>query len=228
MILGNKILWRDSYQRPTYIQHTKAIVSTFISSITLTKPTTEVINNGDLMLVVIFHDAISGLVFDATSDPAGWTFDGQWGDNQSDSRIGLFSKISDGTEGVTENFTPNQAGTMVGFWIHIAGTHQTAPITNGTETISASTSNVITGLTGDADDLGFYFTGFDGSDGSPMSITAGTGWNELDDDASSTGSAGVACSLGTKIYDSTAAESVTITYALTDGNVGVQIRIQKP
>ena len=95
------------------------------ASLTLTIPSG--VSDGDLLLILVGNDngaAGEGFIDNTT----GWTLEYSYGDATSDSYIGLYSKIADGTneDSVTVNSTDSDD--FVGWYLHITGQNATSPV----------------------------------------------------------------------------------------------------
>lgn len=166
-----------------------------VTSITLTKPTGSTINDDDLLIIVGSDASNTGW-----SVPAGWTAIVQ--DNVFGCTANAAYRYADGTEGSTVSYGNSTSYDKVGAYIHISGNAASSVINaqdsacsgaNGTSyTIAALTSTV-------TDTKAIYVQGYDGGDGSPFSITGGTGWTELLD--LTTGGAGSDASMSVGYKD---------------------------
>jgi len=230
LVLKNNVHIRSagiSYDRPTYIQHTKN--NTANSTITLTKPTTETINNNDLLIIIVMNDNSSATAQwdNSTFKPTGFTFIKTGGDGTSDSHFGIFYRIVDGSEGATVAVSAQSNSDYVGFYIHIAGANDTTPIVNqGTVTVSIGTPTTAVGVTGNADDLGIVMSAYDGADGSPFSTSSGS-WVWKDNITNGAAATGVLGGFGLLEYASVNASNCQVDAANTDGHVVFQLRIVK-
>jgi len=215
--------------RAELVQHTvNSKVTTGAPFLTLTKPVAETINNGDLLIILIGNDMTTDTAQwdDTTHKPSGFTLVDTGGSTASAAHLAEFWRIADGTETTTIDVSSVNAADVVGWYIHIRGAHATAPIgAEGAVTITGnSTSQSIPGATGNEDDLGLFLSMWDGGDTYPFTVS-GTGWVRDGQVQASTSSGVVAGCFGTKIYDSTAAQSVTVDGSVSDGKVGHQFRI---
>lgn len=138
----------------------------------------------DLMLAYVVNDGPdpAGAEYDATSDPAGWTFLRNEGDAASDSSIGVFWKIAVTADLSTSNYTFTSVGSFdrsCGI-LRISGVDTTTPIgVSGTFTSTTGTTDDIPGITTvNANSLVIGFLAGDGADTAPFSIS-GTGWSEV-------------------------------------------------
>lgn len=216
----------SGFDRPTFISNTGNQFSS--NSLTLTKPND--VNSGDLLIIIVGNDNETNTAQwdNTTNKPSGFELIKEGGDTTSDSHMAMFWRIADGTEGATVDISAQSTNDYIGFYIHIAGTHQTTPIVAvGATNIIVSTNITLNGVTGGADDLGIYGNAFDGADGDPFSASGGS-WIKREDRGFGS-NVGVSGSFGTNIYSSISSQNATITsVGPSDGFVGWQIRIAPP
>lgn len=194
------------------------------TTITVSKPAG--LQNGELCLVILINDdTSSGEVFNAKT---GWTKIVDVGDGTSDSHIGIFWRIADGTEGETEDFTQVGSDEWVAWWARISGINTSTPINIvGTENIRSGNSIIALSVMTTVDDcLALCFGAFDGGDGYPFTVT-GTGWSKEDDGQSGTSGYSDASGVWGKkpMGPAGATGDATIGASLSDGIVGIQIAI---
>tara|TARA_R110002096_G_scaffold399665_1_gene596087 strand:- start:677 stop:1375 length:699 start_codon:yes stop_codon:yes gene_type:complete len=230
MLMGNKQGMRNAAAGgPEYVSHTSA--ETNNGPVSLSIPSS--LTAGDLLLILIGDDsqksAATPSFVAGTSVPSGWAKFNEWGNGTSDSHIGIFYRIVDGSEGSSVNIDSTQRPGVFGFCVHITGATTTLvpPIgATGSAAILRSNALTIPGITGNESDLGLFLYGFDGGDGYPFSLTSSTGWTLRE--GIQTGTSGwnrASGCFGTR--DSGASSSpVTVDPSANDGQVGVQIRIQ--
>ena len=226
--MGNKQGMRNvSAKTPEYVSHTSA--STETSTASLSIPSSLAV--GDLLLILI-GDASSKSAFynsfvAGTSVPSGWTKLNEWGDTVSDIHIGIFYRIVDGSEGSSVSISSQFSSRVYGFCVHITGANETTPIGGaGVASINGGKAAlVISGLTGNESDLGLFLYGFDGGDGYPFSLLSSTGWTLNGEIQTGIFGSGTSGCFGTR--DSGASSlNVTVDPSISDGQVGVQIRVQ--
>lgn len=164
---------------------TVPVIETFTQTIYASGSITFVVNkpsgdvSGDLLLIMVANaDLTTTSQWDATSDPAGWTFVKEGGDTQSDAHMAFFWKISNGSESSTFTITGIDAARPG--WIacvRISGVHTTPLGTIGATYISNLDTAVITGITTANDNsLVIYQHSKDESDQAPF--TTPSGWTE--------------------------------------------------
>jgi len=229
MLMGNKQGMRNAAAGgPEYVSHTSASTESGTASLYLTNTS---LNTGDLLLILI-GDASSKpasyISFVAgTSVPSGWTKLNEWGDSVSDCHIGIFYRIVDGSEGSYVSISSEFSSRVYGFCVRITGANQATPIgATGIASIDGGKAAlVISGLTGNESDLGLFLYGFDGGDGYPFSLLSSTGWTLNGEIQTSIfGSGGSGC-FGTR-GSGASSLNVTVDPSASDGQAGVQIRIQ--
>ena len=225
---------RASPDVPVIELYTEQSETTPTTTITLTKPSG--VQVGELLLLICISDDTSATSF--TDNKTGWNFIGDFGDRTSDSHVGLFWKIADGTEGSSESVTQAGSDEWVAWYVRISGvdTNEADTINVvGTPTTTIGSSVTAPSVNTDVDDcLALCFCAFDGGDGNnnaPFSVS-GTGWSMEDDGASgTTGYSDVCGCWGKKSMTDTqgATEVATInTDGTSDGIIGVQIAIAPP
>lgn len=168
-------------------------VETYTGNITLVATSAFVVTKpsglqiGDLMIVFVANAQLEDTIdqFDATSDPAGWTFVKEAGDSLSDCHLAMFWKIATATEIAATDFTFNIASgaTARPGWIsciRISNAHPSTPIgTVGASYIINSVTPSITGhTTGNNNSLAFYVFTVDTGQTSPFTIS-GSGWTKV-------------------------------------------------
>ena len=227
MLMGNKQGMRNAAAGgPEYVSHTSAETSSGPVSLSIPSSLTA----GDLLLILIGDDSGKYVLYSSfvagTSVPSGWTKFSEWGNGTSDSHIGVFYRIVDGSEGSSVNIDSVRRSDVFGFCVHITGANQTTPIAGASSSaILRSNALTIPGITGNESDLGLFLYGFDGGDGYPFSLTSSTGWTLREGIQTRNGGNGASGCFGTR--DSGASSlPVTVDPSTSDGQVGVQIRIQ--
>ncbi len=202
-----------------------------VTSITLTKPTGATINVGDLLIIIAANDSASDTAQwdDSTNKPTGFTLIKELGTASQDCHAAAFWRIADDTEGVDISLPAVHSNELIGWYLHITGNHATPIHKIGADSLEGSSATLaITGVTTTvADCLIFYLHSYDGGDGNPFSVT-GTGFTELDEQNSGTGSSDCCASIGTRELASAGA-SGTATVAnttLDDGWAGFQFAIK--
>ena len=141
------------------------------STITLTKPAGLAV--GDLSMAVVCTDHDDGPAWEAK---AGWTLLANSGTSDSDTCLGVYYRITDGTEGATEDFDCNATDDLIGWWIRISGVNTADPIHNTSGDDEGGSSgdqpHEIIGHNTTVDDvLAMWMLNFDGADGEPWFIS---------------------------------------------------------
>lgn len=179
----------DSFDVPTY---TVATSLTNANPIVATAPADIAI--GDLLVLIIGFDANTGL--NQFTTPAGWTLEGWSGDTASDAYIGVFSKVSDGTEGASVSVTALTIDDAASAYFRIPRGNSVEVVGVVEEGLGAtSTAASITALTPNS--LAFALIATDGGNVIHSGETAG--WTNVVD-LDQNGVSGV----GLQIYDKTA------------------------
>lgn len=187
-------------------------------------------NTGDLLLVIVGDDEAdtATATFDANDDPVGWTFEGEFGDTVSDTHMGIYSKIADGSEGATADFQTTSTDSHISI-LRISGVDQTDPvgIIGTQQTNSPSSTTVIPEITTTLDNS--LIIGAASTDGSDMNYVSlsGTGWVYGDsaegaDLADNTNGTWISKPMPT----AGATGSPTITFSGADGLLSVMIEIK--
>ncbi len=182
---------------------------------------------GDLSLVIIANDdTSSGDVFNTKS---GWTKIIDIGSGSSDSHIGVYWRITTGSESSTERFTQVGNDEWVAWWIRVSGVDDTTPINIvGNEHIAYGTSLSAYSVTTTEDNcLAISVGTMDGGDGYPFTVS-GTDWYEEDDEQSGTsGSSDASGVFGYKEMETAGATGdATISHsASSDGQCTIQFAI---
>lgn len=151
-----------------------AVTEEAVLDLTLTKPTISV---GDTAILV--GSDMSNIPW---TTPAGWQTIRN--SNNLGCSINAAWRLIDGTEGATVDFGNNTSGDKVGSYIRITGANRVNPFDNYDPDPqgAAGTVHDIGGIDTTTDGaMAFYILGYDGGDGSPFSITGGTGWTERED-----------------------------------------------
>lgn len=179
-----------------------------------------------LLLICINDDSVPTGFKDKT---VGWNFIGDFGDTVSDSHIGLFWKIADGTEGATQDVFAESICNWVAWYVRISGVNVSTPINAvGVPTILDKKVTIdVSGVITDVNDcLALCFGCFDGGDGYPFTIS-GTGWNKEDECQSAPSPVDASGVWGYKQMSGSqgATGTVTIGASNSDGFAGVQIAI---
>lgn len=155
-----------------------------VNTLDVNKPSGVV--SGDLLLIIAENDHNSGsTIFDEIT---GFTKIIEHGDTNSDCLIATYWRVADGTEG--SNFTVTTVGLyeLLAWCLRISGADETTPIDAFTGYSSPSNSTEITPTSWSstvADTLIIQVAAFDGADGDPFTITAGSG-TIVDHEASGT------------------------------------------
>ena len=226
--MGNKQGMRNAAAGgPEYVSHTSA--ETNNGPVSLSIPAN--LNLGDLLLILIGDDsqksAATPSFVAGTSVPSGWTKFNEWGNGTSDSHIGIFYRIVDGSEGSSVNIDSTQRPAVFGFCVHIKGANQTTPIGGaGSAQIVKSFTLTIPGLTGNESDLGLFLYGFDGGDGYPFQVYSSPSWTLREDIQTGTSWNGASGCFGTRNSGASSLPVTVNNQTSNDGQVGVQIRIQ--
>ena len=147
------------------------------SSLTLTKPS-GVVSGDFLMLMVCTSHSSSSTMLNAVT---GWTKQFEYGTTTGDTKIGLYTRVSDGTEGASQAVTWVSSAFSVGWYVRLSGVDNSDPIWGiGTHSKVESASSINpTGLyTLSNGALAFNFVVFDGADGlTALYCSTGQGWN---------------------------------------------------
>jgi len=184
------------------------------------------VQTGDLLVLLPFNDDTSS-TDQFTNNKNGWTLVAEAGTGTSDSHIGFFYRIADGTEDVSETVVATSADDWGMWYLRISGVDTSDIIEAVGPDVIQNTQNLgITGVTTIEDDtLVIYVQAFDGGDQFPFSV-AGTGFIELDDERSGPAQGDAAGSFGYKeMTNAGASGTATVSAAANDGQVGFQIAI---
>ena len=206
------------------------------STISITKPTGLV--SGDLCIIFTTNDSTGGSAQwdDSTNKPIDsgareFTFINWAGlGGTVDAHAAAFWRIITGDEVWPITSTSASSADQIAFAIRITGAHATVPIdVVGADYTGVQTdaTHPITGLTsGVADTLVLYILGFDGGDGTPMSVS-GTGWVQKDEETSDVAETNMASgSWGARdLATQGASGDATVTPNVTDGAAGFQFSI---
>jgi len=216
---------------PVIENYTEQWNTTGNTTLTFSKPSG--VQVGELLLIIAVNDDTSATAF--TDNKSGWNFIADFGNGTSDSHVGLFWRIADGTEGGTEQVTSAGSDEWGGWYVRISGvdTNEANTINAvGTQTTLRGSSVTATAVTTDVDDcLALCFGSFDGGDGNnsaPFSVS-GTGWSYEDDGSSgTTGYSDTSGVWGKKSMTGTQGSTGDATISsdgTSDGMVGAQIAI---
>jgi len=196
------------------------------TSLVFSKPTE--VQVGELLLIIAVNDDTSATAFTDAGKPSGWNFIVDFGDTASDSHVGLFWKIADGTEGSSETVTSEGGDEWGGWYVRISGVDTSNPINAvGTATTAAGSSITASAVTTDVDNcLALSFGAFDGGDGYPFTVS-GTDWSKEDDGQSGAdGNSDASGVWGKKSMGSAGSTlDASIGASASDGMVGAQIAI---
>lgn len=147
------------------------------ASITATAPAG--ITAGDILFIIVHNDSNqSGPMWDATSDPAGWTFIATVGNSTTDVHCGGFWKVADGTESdVTINalVSPNFSSGQIAWYGRISGVSTLNKSDTGN---TLGTSHIVAPAVSTVDGC-IIFTAIFG-DTASFTTSSGTGWTEED------------------------------------------------
>lgn len=201
-------------------------------NMTLDVPTGASVN--DLLIVCAFNDSTASTPqFNAVT---GWTLKQQEGNNGSDSKVGIYYRVVDGTEPSSYTFgygTPSYDKTAC--MIHVTGA-ATTDIFGADDTVTINVASTLyigsSSYTLEADTLALVAIGFEGSDGE-LALSSGSvtdGWSMLFDDIypTSPSAAGVSSFVG-QYTASDAGETIGSTVldaGSSDGHVGARIQIR--
>ena len=227
--IGNNMLMRkpSGYSRPTFIQSASSIVGT-VFTITLTKPTSEPIEVGDLLIILVGNDSTSSSPCwdNTTNKPSGFTLIQAY--SQGGSGFGAFWKIADGTETSTIDVTSINSGKTFGSYIHIKGANKTTPVpVAGVRRMYYNASVCyFYGYDGNADDLSMLVGCFDGGD-TTVAFQDYINWNTIFVLQSGAGDGDVIGYAQWGENTGIAPLEQTVTYSVVDNTNGVQFRIQK-
>lgn len=195
-------------------------------SLTIDKPSG--VEYGDMLFLLCGNDndKVPGAFI---HQKTGWDWHIEYGDNDSDNHVSLWTRIANGTEGTTETVDAYDPENMWGVYGRISGAQGIEADKDGASLIFGSpgyewgsTTNSapeITGLNVNFPWLAFYVLGFDGSDAS-FSVS-GTGWSE-EAEVKQGGDSGteVSGTFGSKdMSDGGDTGSPTITSTVSDGSV---------
>lgn len=183
------------------------------------------INNGDLLLAVILDDD-STPSSDNYTAAAGYTQ--RLYNNGNDAVYTVFSAVADGTETGTVTFAlaSGDNRNKVGYLLVIENANTTdnpIKVTGGNSTGTGTTGSVSGITTLEDNALVLAIVAFDGSDGGPISVTAGD-FILLEAGEAGAGSVGVSAAIATQLV-ATAGDSggCTFAFSVSDGHVGVQL-----
>jgi hypothetical protein len=164
-----------------------ATTPTAATNTTVSKPSSVV--SDDTLIVLAGNDSTdNNAQFDATTNnprndsdgtDAGFTFIGHVGTSSTDTHVGAWYRIADGTEESTLRIQARNSADLWVFYILVKGANATTPFDakGANYSTSASSTHAILGYTSAANSRAFYVLAFDGSDGVPFSIS-GTGWSQ--------------------------------------------------
>ncbi len=161
--------------------------------------------SGDYLVIIVMSDR-SVATAQYSDNLAGWTFEGTAGDDASDSHIGVFTRVSDGTEAATITVTAQGTGDWATYYLRISGVDTGGTPTNafgaGQSTAYFSTHTIPSITTTVDDSLIIYSLAVDGSSADQHAVGAANGWTGTDElDETSTGTYGtdnLCISFGTK------------------------------
>ncbi len=193
-----------------------------VTTLTLVKPSGVVSGDGLLLLIGGDNADVEAPDWNTVS---GWARESTAGIGNNDAHYAIYSRISDGTEGVDVDVTCVTACECYGWYlrmtgidpddfVHVIGTPRTAAGNPSTMTMDEATTTV-------DDCLAMFIFSFDGADGPTFGIS-GTGWTIEDEDVSGTEINEASGCFGTKDMPSFGVTGdVTITPAVSDGSSGV-------
>ena len=207
-------------ENPTILGQTYATPVTG-TAITLTKPSG--VTPTDLLLIIV-ASADTGTT--GWNEVSGWNLIINVGTGTSDSDLGVYWRLADGSEGADQEITRTSSENCHGWYLRVGPVNQSTPINIvGTVTIqSGSSINALAVTTTEDHCLAFACFGFDGSD-STWTIT-GTGWNEVDDKQTSTGTGGVSSAFAIKDMDAQGpTDNCLGTNLSTDGELAIQFAV---
>ncbi len=144
------------------------------ASVTVDKPTGVAV--GDLLLLIVGNeDATAGASFPTRS---GWTKQYESGSSVPDCKIGMYSRVADGTEAASETITWGTGADSGGAWyVRVSGVDDTTPVhlIGSPSLVANASSRSSPSITTTVDDcLVFAHQSYDGADG--VLSVAGTGW----------------------------------------------------
>jgi hypothetical protein len=188
--------------------------------------------NGDLILLFIAdaNDTSTDSWNEANmDDTAGWVKIQGYASSVYDTGMAIFYRIADSNESNRYlTITPTGQYEMTAYLVHVKNASPTDPIsTVGTVEKAGSNTITPTGYTGVVGDMSFVLGSFDGGDGHSLTVT-GTGWTLLSANRSGTSSiSSTSNCVGSILHTGTAGVNVTLGASVSDGFVGIQIRIKK-
>lgn len=200
--------------------------ATGVSNFDATLPSSLV--NDDLLIAIV-GSSYDGTAVNHIKDVTGWVQHVEIVDASSVSgtRSAIFTRIVDGTEGATQNFTFGSTRNFIITIVHVTGNATTSPLeVLGTSYEAGSqASHIITGVTTSTDNsLAFYSFSYDENATGLPYTPSGTGWTET----LATEITAIGLSFGTKEMPTAGATgSVTITPSRSDGANGIVFNIKQ-
>ncbi len=182
---------------------------------------------GDLLVFIAHNDSTSSIP-QFSDNKTGWNFIFNSGDGHSDSHVGVWWRIADGTEGANESCTSDADQDWVLFYIRISGTVSSPIHKQAANHDTSGTSHAIGGVTTTIDDcLVLYALSSDGADMMPFSV-AGTGWVQKDEETVSPGaSSAVGATWGARdLATAGASGTATVSGDVSDGTAWFQIALE--
>lgn len=205
---------------PTILSSAYSNMVDIVSTLNLDKPSG--VQNGDLLVLFAMSSNDGTANWNTVS---GWTRIIHEGNGTCDNDLAVYWKIAAGGEADPQPVTRGSSMRCHGWYLRIGPVHTTPINQVGSVTIGQSGDVDATEVTTDLDDcLAFSIFGFDGSD-STWTIT-GTGWSEIDDQQSNTGTTGISSAFATKnMASSGATVDCNGDLSKVDGVLGIQFAI---
>ncbi|KKK66383.1 hypothetical protein LCGC14_2964640, partial [marine sediment metagenome] len=195
------------------------------TSLTCAKPSG--VQIGDLLVLLPFNDDTTN-TDQFINNKNGWTLAAEAGSTTSDSHIGFYYRVADGTEPSSETVTAASADDWGMWYLRISGVDTSDVIEAVGSDVIANTQNLdITGVTtSKSNSLILYLQAFDGGDEYPYSV-AGTGFVEFDEYRSGSSNGDASASFGYRnMVSAGASGTATVTASGgSDGQVGFQVAI---
>jgi len=222
--------------------HCYETASSTSGSMTLTKPTSgspagpdgaKNASAGDYVVIAVGNDSTggAGTEFDQTNAPSGFTFINAAGNGTSDAHCAFYYRKLDGTEGSSWTVDGGlvTSGDCWAVAILLSGVHPTVGTAIhqvGADTIDGTPPIAITQVTTTLDEcLVLAVYAYDGGDDGGFS-TGGTGWAELTEARSGTGSGNASGGVSwKKMSGAGATVACTVSVGLNDGMAGFQLAL---